>query len=134
MEEESGSSGSWGQPDAQPEGGDNPSVPAGYTYFGQFVDHDITFDPNSLLEKKNDVDALHDFRTPRFDLDSLYGSGPLDEPFQYDQREGNRGMLLVGSNAEGEPDLPRNAQEVALIGDPRNDENTIVSQIQLAFI
>ena len=23
----------------------NPDIPAGYTYFGQFVDHDLTFDP-----------------------------------------------------------------------------------------
>lgn len=134
MPEETGSTGSWGQPGAQPEGGDNPAIPSGYTYFGQFIDHDITFDPNSLLEKKNDVDALHDFRTPRFDLDSLYGSGPLDEPFQYDQTPENRGLLLVGANENGEPDLPRNSQGIALIGDPRNDENTIVSQIQLAFI
>ena len=54
--------------------GDNHKIPSGYTYFGQFVDHDITFDPMSQLQKQNDPDALVDFRTPRFDLDSLYGS------------------------------------------------------------
>lgn len=26
--------------------GDNPDIPSGYTYLGQFIDHDITFDPN----------------------------------------------------------------------------------------
>ena len=46
---------------------------AGYTYLGQFIDHDLTFEPASSLQSQNDVDALVDFRTPRFDLDSLYG-------------------------------------------------------------
>ncbi len=124
--------GSWGQPNAQPPGGDNDAIPAAYTYFGQFVDHDITFDPASDLQRHNDPDALHDFRTPRFDLDSLYGSGPVDEPFQYDRDR--PGRLLVATNDAGEPDLPRNEQQTALIGDPRNDENTIVSAIQLAFL
>src|SRR4051794_17550030 len=36
--------------------GENPDIPAGYTYFGQFVDHDITFDPTSVLERRNDPD------------------------------------------------------------------------------
>jgi len=49
----------------------NPDIPAGYTYLGQFIDHDITFDPASSLQQQNDPDALHDFRTPRFDLDSV---------------------------------------------------------------
>jgi len=130
-EDVGGNTGSWGQPDAQPEGGDNADLPAAYTYFGQFVDHDITFDPASELQRQNDPDALRDFRTPRFDLDSVYGSGPADEPFQYDRA--NSGRMLIGSAGE-QADLPRNVQEVALIGDPRNDENTIVSQLQLVFL
>ncbi len=112
---------------------DNEDIPAGYTYLGQFVDHDITFDPTSTLQRLNDPDALHDFRTPRFDLDSLYGSGPIDEPFQY--RKGTDGLvLLIEPNANGMEDLPRNSEGVALIGDPRNDENTIVGQLQLLFL
>jgi hypothetical protein len=112
---------------------DNPDIPAGYTYLGQFIDHDITFDPTSTLQRQNDPDALVDFRSPRFDLDSIYGSGPIDEPFQY--RRGTNGMrMLLGQNANGDPDLPRNVEGTALIGDPRNDENTIVSQLQLLFL
>lgn len=121
--------------------GDNTKIPSGYTYLGQFVDHDITFDPMSKLQKDNDPDALVDFRTPRFDLDCLYGSGPDDDPFMYEwSSPSNRGVkLLVGRNptANGEfdrDDLPRNQQGRALIGDPRNDENIIVSQLQLLFI
>ena len=127
------------QPDGELD--DNEAIPAGYTYFGQFVDHDITFDPVSSLQRINDPDALENFRTPRFDLDSVYGSGPGDEPFQYDRDSIDGVKLLVGKGRDvntgettSEDDLPRNAQGIALIGDPRNDENIIVSQLQLAFI
>jgi len=114
-------------------GGDNnPHIPAGFTYLGQFIDHDITFDPASKLQRENDPNALHDFRTPRFDLDSLYGRGPDDTPYFY-QTDGV--SLLLGDLIEpGDEDLPRNADGRAIIGDPRNDENLIVSQLQLAFL
>jgi hypothetical protein len=112
---------------------DNPAIPAGYTYFGQFVDHDITFDPASSLTKQNDPNRLHNFRTPRFDLDNLYGEGPDDEPFLY-QRAKPWKFLIGRGEGEGELDLPRNAEEIALIGDKRNDENIIVAQLQLAFL
>src|SRR5262249_4606722 len=106
---------------------------AGFTYLGQFIDHDLTFDPNSKLERENDPDALVDFRTPRLDLDSLYGDGPADNPFLY-QDDGVH--FLLGLNQAFEEDLPRNSAEArrALIGDPRNDENLIVSQLHLAFL
>jgi hypothetical protein len=123
---------------------DNDKIPAGYTYFGQFVDHDITFDPLSQLSKFNDPDALVDFRSPRFDLDSLYGQGPSGSPFLYEwKKKERRGVrLLEGRNPDadenGNPlegrDLMRNAQGRAIIGDPRNDENIIVSQLHHAFI
>jgi len=113
---------------------DNPDIPAGFTYFGQFVDHDITFDPNSKLQRDNDPDATRNFRTPRFDLDSLYADGPDNNPYLYQQPDGVK--LIVGKNAANEDDLPRNSANPkrALTGDPRNDENAIVSQLHLAFI
>ena len=118
----------------------NSRIPAGYTYLAQFVDHDITFDPTSKLERDNDPLALVNFRTPRFDLDSLYGSGPADQPFLYDWRctEHPGVKLLVQHNPHGHGlapvDLPRNAEGRALIGDARNDENLIISQLHLLFI
>lgn len=111
--------------------GDNPNIPAAYTYLGQFIDHDLTFDPVSSLQRQNDPDALTSFRSPRLDLDSLFGSGPADEPFQYTRGQPPR--LLLEPNINGEADLPRNSQGTALIGDPRNDENDIVSQLHHAF-
>ncbi len=119
---------------------DNPDIPAGYTYIGQFLDHDITFDPTSSLQRANDPARLVNFRTPRLDLDSIYGSGPDDDPFMYDQSDPEVPKFLIGKVHEDdgtfidEDDLPRNSQDRALIGDPRNDENTFISQLQLAFL
>jgi hypothetical protein len=122
--------------------GENPAIPAGYTYLGQFVDHDITFDPTSELDRLNDPRELVNVRTPRLDLDSVYGGGPKVQPFLYDwatdlPHPGVR--LLVGKSAGalGEPavaDLPRTAQGRAIIGDPRNDVHLIIAQLHLLFI
>ena len=126
-------------PDPPKDGKDDEEsgIPALYTYFGQFVDHDITFDPASSLQKQNDPDALVDYRTPAFDLDNVYGRGPGDQPYMYDGGNtfllGNRLSGGVDPNAR---DLPRNNANPsrALIGDPRNDENSIVSQLQGLFL
>ncbi len=113
---------------------ENFGISAGYTYFGQFVDHDLTFDPVSQLQKENDPEALVDFRTPRFDLDCVYGRGPADQPYMYDP---TGRFFLIGkslqSGALAGRDLPR-FQGRALIGDKRNDENMIVSQLQVGFL
>jgi hypothetical protein len=127
--------------------GDNERIPAGYTYLGQFIDHDITFDPASSLERLNDPDRLVNFRSPKFDLDSMYGGGPSDDPFLYDNTQFGRlllgkgriiddpgGAQTLSDKPSNEDDLLRNSQGTAIIGDPRNDENLIVSQLQLAFI
>ena len=114
-----------------------PGISAGYTYFGQFIDHDLTFDPASSLQKANDPDGLVDFRTPRFDLDNIYGRGPDDQPYMYEE-DGVRMLLgdqLTGnSKDQNARDVPRNSSGRAIIGDPRNDENVIVSQLQAAFL
>jgi Animal haem peroxidase len=110
--------------------GEESGIPSLYTYFGQFVDHDITFDPMSSLIKHNDPDALVDYRNPALDLDNVYGRGPGDQPYMYDgPMKFLLGEPMSGSNHEAW-DLPRNSQGRALIGDPRNDENSIVSQLQ----
>jgi Animal haem peroxidase len=116
---------------------ENLRIPAGFTYLGQFIDHDITFDPTSKLDQSKKVRARINFRTPRYDLDSVYGSGPVAQPFLYDWKESEPPgtKLLVGHNAlNGVDDLPRNQQGRALIGDPRNDENLIIAQLHLLFI
>jgi Animal haem peroxidase len=102
------------------EGSEVLRIPAGYTYLGQFIDHDLTFDPTSSLESSTDVEATLNFRTPRFDLDCVYGSGPDDQPYMY-EADGIR--LVEGAGG----DVLRLGGR-AVIGDPRNDENHIVMQ------
>ncbi|MEI9815133.1 MAG: heme peroxidase family protein [Acidobacteriota bacterium] len=129
-------------------GRDNDLIPAGFTYLGQFVDHDITLDTTPLSEQAVDPEAVHNFRTPKLDLDCVYGGGPAAMPFLY--QRANPNLLLIGSNTRtddqagipvtpvGAPkrpnDLPRNDEGFALIGDPRNDENLIVAQTHLALM
>ena len=118
------------------------TIPAAYTYFGQFVDHDITHDTTSLGQQQTDPNSILNFRTPRLDLDCLYGRGPEDQPylFEFDANKALTGRMIFGK-AKGLdqtslsfPDLPRTEDGTALIGDKRNDENAIVAQIHLAFI
>ncbi|NQV99213.1 MAG: hypothetical protein HQ483_05920 [Rhodospirillales bacterium] len=102
----------------------NPSIPAGWTYFGQFVDHDLTF------TKTDGMNA----RTPIFDLDSLYGQGPASEAHGelYEGPSGNE-TFKTGNPDNPEGDLFRNLESVAQIPDPRNDENIIIASLQLLF-
>ena len=41
---------------------DNPAQTAGMTFLGQFLDHDITFDPTSSLERQSDPESIQNFR------------------------------------------------------------------------
>src|SRR5438093_1981010 len=60
---------------------DNPGqVPSGFTYLGQFLDHDITLDTTPLGDANINTDAMVNGRTPRLDLDSMYGGGPAVSP------------------------------------------------------
>ena len=122
----------------------NPDLTAGFTFLGQFLDHDMTFDPTSSLARRQDPESIRNFRIPALDLDSLYGGGPGVSPALYDQHvdHGQTTLLIEeipGSAAvtvDGQPryDLPRNSQNVAILGDPRNDENLIVAQLHLAML
>jgi hypothetical protein len=142
------------------------TIPSGYTYFGQFVDHDITMDTTSSIDVAQDANTVTNMRTPKLDLDSVYGHGPALDPFLYHfpssaapptavkmQLGRNRNLGSGGPrNAANVPvtpvnfDVPRvlsgtdsvvNAADstfTAIIGDPRNDENVIVSQFHHAML
>ena len=114
-----------------PRNPDNPTHTAGVTFLGQFLDHDMTFDPTSSLERQSDPESIANFRTPVLELDNLYGSGRAANPHLYDQTTGGEKFLI---DAAAPKDLPRNSQLTAIIGDPRNDENLIVSQLHLALL
>ena len=111
--------------------GDSP-IPAGYTFFAQFVDHDITLDTVSKLRgaplSEECINELPNLRSPSLDLDCVYGFGPEASPHIYDPSR--PGRIAISTNGH---DLARSPGGTALIGDPRNDENIFVSQMQLMF-
>jgi hypothetical protein len=126
------------EPELPKDGADEEEsgVPALYTYLAQFIDHDLTFGPEGSFQKQRDPDALVDFRTPAFDLDCVYGRGPGDQPYMYRGDSFLLGNAIGGGGDPNAVDLPRNnaAPARALIGDPRNDENVIVSQLHGLFL
>ena len=110
---------------------DDHDVAAGMTFFGQFIDHDITLDVTSQIGSAADVEDIRNIRTPTLDLDSVYLDGPEASNWMY--HPGRKGFLLFG-NSKNASDLARNSFGTALIGDPRNDENQILSQLHGAFV
>ncbi len=132
------------------------NIPAGYTYFGQFVDHNITLDVSSSLDTKTDARKIDNMRSPVLDLDSVYGKGPALNPYLYEfptsgfttaikfKLGENRNTGIggpggssgsSGMQAQTDFDLPRiKGTNTAVIGDPRNDENLIVSQFHSAML
>src|SRR3954447_13043725 len=103
-------------------------VAAVWPFFGQFVAHDITAD-RSPVTHRSDPDRIRNFRVPRANLESLYGSGPVGSPYLYAKDDPAKLLL----SAEGS-DVPRNREGIALIGDPRNDVHLFTSQMAVAFI
>ena len=132
-------------------------IPSAYTYFGQFVSHDITLEfqsdelrdlneqnlePLSLDEVRN---KIKNKRTPTVDLDSVYGVTSDGTPVPRDCAELTIAAVIPSGmrpeNKDPFNDLPRkprsNKPEIdreALIADARNDENLIQSQLHVAFL
>jgi hypothetical protein len=127
-------------------GGGAQGIPAGFTYLGQFVDHDLTFDKTTVMlgERISPIDLLQG-RSPSLDLDSLYGAGPLDPASKKFYKPDGLRLKTGKTVAAGDPamngfDLPRGegnsnkAKRKAVIPDFRNDENLAVAQTHNAFI
>lgn len=124
-------------------------IPAGYTYLGQLVDHDLTFDKTAVMFGDNISPAdMLSGRSPKLDLDCLYGAGPADPvsaEFYRDDRHlkigktvraggGNRLRGRTGYDLPRVGDGSRKNPRRALIPDERNDENLAVAQTQVAFL
>ncbi|MBC8091161.1 MAG: heme peroxidase [Pseudonocardia sp.] len=138
------------QPDSG--AGGEEAVPAGFTYLGQFVDHDLTKNVgDEVFGSDISVDELLQGRSPALDLDSLYGRGPtdaLDRRFYaadgVSLRTGTTAAVPIdaGTNTNRDGfDLPRvgvgrtkSDERAPLIADDRNDENLAVAQTHLAFL
>ncbi len=110
---------------------DNPNQTAGITFLGQFLDHDMTFDATSPLGQPTPPEQAPNTRTPGLDLDSVYGRGPVSDPHLYNSAD--KAKLKVESGGIFE-DLPRASDKTAIIADPRNDENVVISGLHAAFL
>jgi hypothetical protein len=118
------------EPELSANNPNNTTHTAGTTFMGQFLDHDITRDAGSRLGRPTSLRRSTNLVSPRFDLDTVYGGGPEESPelFTLDPIRFN-----VESGGQFE-DLPREANGTAIIAEPRNDENMMISGIQVAFL
>lgn len=108
----------------------NRGFPAGFTFLGQFIDHDLTLDASSSFDRHAEPNGLVDFRSPRLDMDSVYGLGPVASGHLYDPASHGTKLVLSPDAV----DQARTMHDVALIGDPRNDENMLLAQFHVAMI
>jgi len=85
------------------------------------------------------VSAIENYRTPRLDLDSLYGKDPAAAEFLYDSdgcfRLGRTTAVNhpTGPAGVSEQDLYRDPTGTACLVDARNDENLLVAQLHVLF-
>ncbi|GAA3826207.1 hypothetical protein GCM10022226_53690 [Sphaerisporangium flaviroseum] len=118
-------------PELSPNNLDNSGHTAGTTFLGQFLDHDMTFDQTSPLGRPTAPEQTQNTRTPGLDLDSVYGRGPTGQPELYDPADRDKFRVQSGGLFE---DLPRGSGGAAIIADPRNDENLMISGLHAAFL
>ncbi len=120
-------------PELSPNNRDNllTGMTAGTTFVGQFIDHDVTFDAQSPLGVVTEPTATSNTRDTRLDLDSVYGGGPSASPQLYSSADRAKFRIESGGLFE---DLPRTSSQTAIIADPRNDENMMISGLHAAFL
>ncbi|CUR54590.1 Animal heme peroxidase [metagenome] len=124
----------------------NGTIPAGFTYLGQFVDHDLTFDFTdvALGDDVSPADLLQG-RSPTLDLDNVYGAGPNDTKSARFYEDGLH--LKIGTTTRAGSDRAKVGFDVPRVGtggvvarrraqipDRRNDENLAVAQTHAAMI
>lgn len=113
------------------------------TYWGQFIDHDLTLDLQpqpSAFFTRNRRGALLDpggapvgnNETFRFDLSSVYGGGPSLSPQLYE--DDGVHFRVQEPNENEVRDLPRNPDGTAVLAEHRNDENQVISQTHILFL
>lgn len=115
-------------------------IPAGYTYFGQFIDHDMTYDTSALADYTSDLkpEELPNCRTHALNLENIYGEGPgsRDSALYEDDNVSFRlGQCDDGSVCDVPLDhCAAGHQGRPLAADPRNLENALVRQVHTLFL
>ncbi|MCB0207740.1 MAG: hypothetical protein KDJ52_00335 [Anaerolineae bacterium] len=145
-----------GQPNNPQAGQFDSTIPAVFTYLGQFIDHDITARTdrddglNAIADKDGKdhkftplapadvIRTLKNGRRPQYDLDSVYGDGPNLIGKNIPGADTSAGCLYnddytLKVQRNGNVDLPREGRK-ALIADMRNDENVMINQLHAAFL
>jgi hypothetical protein len=109
----------------------------GYTYFAQFLGHDLTYDTTPLDGPYPEPERIPNYRTPYFDLDHVYGGGPEKSPYLYEGGRGTEIFKIGATNPTGYlRDLPVE-HGMVLIGDQedeRNLDNLILRQLHVVFL
>ena len=115
-------------------------IPAGITYFGQFIDHDLTRTPQpGTYPQDAGVEGTPNLHSPALDLDVLYGRGP-EHPQDRQLYDGVR--LRVGDpvqspwNPHAKPrsfDLPLGPNRRPLAADTRSNQTVIMRQLTAVF-
>src|SRR5262245_26572845 len=110
--------------------GNNPDLKgAGFTFWGQFLDHDITLMVEPLGSADKNLKGLLNNRTARLDLDSVYGGGIQGSPQLYDAK--GRFKFATPNGFEDFQRDPVTGE--AVVPENRNDENLIIAQLHIAF-
>jgi hypothetical protein len=115
---------------------DGPEIllDAGYTYFGQFLSHDLTKDVSSVDEAwQREPEQLRNLQTPKLDLHVLYGDGPDASPELYEE-DGIR--LKTGGPAASTAsfDVCVARDGTRLLADDRSAENIVLRQMTAVFV
>ena len=130
------------------------NIPAAYTYFGQFVAHDISFfDVKGRNHQQHpSCDFAHGVNPKQFakldsttannrgsqiQLDSIYNNAPLEDDEVHLKLGAvtKRDSALTIEMTDPFQDVLRDPiNQSPVSGDPRNDNNVIVSQLHVAFV
>lgn len=130
-------------PDPAPNAGARLTMPSGYVYFGQFVDHDLTRNNTLLANAKPQAGATANCRRAALDLEVLYGNGPVASSALYADGEKLRlgeaeayteTVFPYHSYAASQNDLYRDGSGKAVVVDSRSDENVIIAQMHVLWI
>lgn len=122
----------------------SPEIPinAGYTYFGQFLDHELTKDTSNVAEAWNaEPHSIENMRSSRLDLDLLYGSevGAANDATLF-EADGTR--LKIGPPVDstiGTPGPARRSFDIRVengelkVADERTRDNLILREMTAVF-